>query len=77
MNADPAKGAARARSMDIVRLLVGIYGSREVFVSEYRVMLAERLIARSDYDTDRDVRTVELLKVRGGERQGARDCLWL
>lgn len=45
-------------------MLVGIYGSKELFVNEYRVMLAEKLLNKSDYDTDRDIRTLELLKVR-------------
>jgi anaphase-promoting complex subunit 2 len=44
-------------------MLVGIYGSKELFVNEYRVMLAEKLLNKSDYDTDRDIRTLELLKV--------------
>lgn len=49
--------------MDIISMLVGIYGSKELFVNEYRVMLAEKLLNKTDYDTDRDIRTLELLKV--------------
>ena len=34
------------------------------FVSEYRSMLAERLLAKGGYDCEREVRTLELLKIR-------------
>lgn len=30
-------------------------------------MLADRLMAKTDYDTDRDLHTLELLKLRFGE----------
>jgi anaphase-promoting complex subunit 2 len=30
-------------------------------------MLADRLLAKTDYDCDRELRTLELLKVRFGE----------
>ena len=55
------------RTTDIISMLVGIYGSKELFVSEYRVMLADRLLTRGGYDTDREIRTLELLKMRFGE----------
>lgn len=53
---------------DVVGMLVNIYGSRELFVSEYRSMLADRLLAKTDFDCDRELRTLELLKVRFGEQ---------
>jgi anaphase-promoting complex subunit 2 len=63
-----AAGAAPPpRRSDVVSLLVGIFGSRELCMSEYRALLAERLLARGGYDTERDVRTLELLKLRFGE----------
>lgn len=37
-------------------MLVGIYGSRDLFVNEYRVLLAERLLAALSYDCDKEVR---------------------
>ncbi len=58
-----AGGAAGA---DIVKLLIGIYGSKELFVDEYKRMLAGRLLARSDYECEREIRTLELLKLRWG-----------
>ena len=52
---------------DVLNMLVGIYGSRELFITEYRSMLSDRLLAKTDYDCDRELRTLELLKVRFGE----------
>jgi len=54
-------------STDIISLLVNIYGTKELFVSEYRSMLADRLLAKTNFDCDRELRTLELLKVRFGE----------
>ena len=53
---------------DVVGMLVNIYGSRELFVTEYRSMLADRLLAKTDFDCDRELRTLELLKVRFGDQ---------
>ncbi|GBG67407.1 hypothetical protein CBR_g543 [Chara braunii] len=63
VEADPSKTSRSRRMMDIISTLVGIYGSKELFVNEYRLMLADKLLAKSDYDTDRDIKTLELLKV--------------
>ena len=52
---------------DVVTLLVTIFGSRELFVGEYRALLAERLLGRAGYGAEREVRTLELLKLRFGE----------
>ena len=37
-------------------LLVNIYGSREMFVSEFRNLLADRLLQSQVYDISREVR---------------------
>eukprot|EP00644_Phytophthora_capsici_P001479 jgi/Phyca11/526540/estExt2_fgenesh1_pm.C_PHYCAscaffold_100100 len=67
IEADPTK-TSRSRSCDdILRILVNIYGSRELFVNEYRMMLADKLLQNVEFDTDRDVQTLELLKLRFGE----------
>jgi anaphase-promoting complex subunit 2 len=52
---------------DILSMLVGIYGSKELFVNEYRVMLADKLLANLAFDTDKEVHNLELLKLRFGE----------
>lgn len=48
-------------------MLISIYGSKELFVSEYRLMLAGKLLKKESYDTSREVATLELLKLRFGE----------
>lgn len=58
---------------DILSMLVSIYGSKELFVNEYRLMLADKLLANMDYDTDKELHTLELLKLRFGE-MSMRQC---
>ena len=64
-------GAGRGgsgKSSDILAMLVSIYGSKELFVNEYRLMLADKLLSSTtDYNTDQQVHTLELLKLRFGE----------
>ncbi|KAF1313781.1 Anaphase-promoting complex subunit 2, partial [Globisporangium splendens] len=67
IEADPSKTSRSRSSDDILRILVNIYGSRELFVNEYRMMLADKLLQNLEYNTDRDVQTLELLKLRFGE----------
>jgi anaphase-promoting complex subunit 2 len=55
------------RSGDILAMLVGIYGSKDLFVNEYRIMLADKLLGNLEYDTDKEVHNLELLKLRFGE----------
>lgn len=67
VDADPSRSSASRRHADVTSLLIDIFGSQEMFVNEYRSLLAERLLAMSDFDTDRDLRNVELLKFRFGD----------
>ena len=53
MEADPLKGSRNRRKVDILGMIVGIIGSKDQLVNEYRVMLAEKLLNKSDYDIDR------------------------
>lgn len=67
---DPMDATAAASSStrrDIISMLVNIYGTRDLFVNEYRQLLAERLLTKFSFDTHRDVRHVELLKLRFGD----------
>eukprot|EP00624_Nannochloropsis_granulata_P001879 evm.model.NODE_19120_length_25721_cov_24.254967.5 len=66
---------------DILWMLISIYGSKDLFVSEYRLMLAEKLLnlnlnakSLSDYDTDKEVIKLELLKRRFGEGGALQPC---
>lgn len=52
---------------DILSMLVSIYGSKDLFVNEFRLMLADKLLANLTFDTDQEVHTLELLKLRFGE----------
>jgi hypothetical protein len=49
-------GDRQQPQQDIISMLVSIYGSKEMFVSEYRSMLAERLLALSDFATEKEAR---------------------
>ena len=69
---DPVDAATTACSStrhggDIISMLVNIYGTRSLFVDEYRRLLADRLLTKFSFDTHRDVRHLELLKLRFGD----------
>ncbi|XP_076655702.1 anaphase promoting complex subunit morula [Halictus rubicundus] len=68
VDADPAKSAQR-RVSDIISMLVSVYGSQDLFVNEYRTLLADRLLSQLNYHTKREIRHLELLKIRFGENQ--------
>ncbi|KAF8399507.1 hypothetical protein HHK36_015374 [Tetracentron sinense] len=68
VEADPLKGSRNRRKIDVLGMIVGIIGSKDQLVNEYRVMLAEKLLNKSDYDIDSEIRTLELLKA--GAEQG-------
>ncbi|KAL0965447.1 hypothetical protein UPYG_G00281380 [Umbra pygmaea] len=61
------KTGSKRRSSDIISLLVSIYGSKEIFIEEYRTVLADRLLHQFNYYTAREIRNLELLKLRFGE----------
>lgn len=44
---------------------MNIYGSREMFVSEYRSLLADRLLQSLNYDMSREVCVVEVTPFQG------------
>lgn len=68
VDAAPQKETTKTdRSADIISMVVDIYGSKELFVKEYKTLLAERLLLNLDLNTDREIRNLELLKLRFGE----------
>nr|XP_056716683.1 anaphase-promoting complex subunit 2 [Euleptes europaea] len=69
VDADPGKSSSKRRSSDIISLLVSIYGSKDLFINEYRTLLADRLLHQFNYSSEREIRNVELLKLRFGEAQ--------
>ena len=57
----------RRPSGDTISLLTDIYGTKELFLSAYRSMLAEKLVHKIDFDCSNELKTLELLKIRFGE----------
>ncbi|UYV73708.1 ANAPC2, partial [Cordylochernes scorpioides] len=58
--------STRGTPADLMSLLSNIYGSSEVFVEEYRSLLAERLLSSMSFNCDRERRHLELLKLKFG-----------
>ncbi|GJE99308.1 Anaphase-promoting complex subunit 2 domain-containing protein [Phanerochaete sordida] len=52
---------------DIISTLISIYDSQELFVKELQILLAQRLLAITDGNFDRERRNIEILKIRFGE----------
>ena len=48
-------------------MLVQIYGSKKLFVTEYRRLLSQKLLKSGSFKTDDEVMTLELLELRFGE----------
>jgi anaphase-promoting complex subunit 2 len=48
-------------------MLVNIYGSKDMFVNEYKSLLAERLLSTYSYNMEKEIRYLELLKLRFGD----------
>ncbi|PNF17763.1 hypothetical protein B7P43_G06880 [Cryptotermes secundus] len=69
VDADPSKTSKSRRTSDIISMLVNVYGSKELFVNEYRTLLADRLLSQFSYNTEKEIRYLELLKLRFGESQ--------
>lgn len=61
------------KNADLLAMMVRIYGSNDLFVDEYRLMLADKLLATTDFDTEKDIHNLELLKIRFGE-MSMRQC---
>lgn len=65
------KSSKEKQSWDIISMLVTVYGSKEMFVHEYRNLLADRLLTHiiHSYNTEKEIRYLELLKLRFGDSQ--------
>uniref|UniRef100_A0A1B6GF83 Anaphase-promoting complex subunit 2 n=3 Tax=Cuerna arida TaxID=1464854 RepID=A0A1B6GF83_9HEMI len=69
VDADPSKTSKSRRTSDIISMLVNVYGSKELFVNEYRTLLADRLLSQYTYNTEKEIRYLELLKIRFGDSE--------
>ncbi|GAA5855220.1 hypothetical protein JCM5353_005046 [Sporobolomyces roseus] len=58
----------KSKGADVIQLLVSIYDSKEVFVKELQVLLAQRLLVIRDYSFDKEIENVTILKGRFGEQ---------
>ncbi|KIK83953.1 hypothetical protein PAXRUDRAFT_832015 [Paxillus rubicundulus Ve08.2h10] len=56
-----------SKTSDIISTIVSIYDSKDLFVKELQVLLAQRLLALKDGNVDRERRNIEILKIRFGE----------
>eukprot|EP01132_Coremiostelium_polycephalum_P002821 gene2821-3506_t len=66
-NPDPIEAHQKIQQYkDTISCLVNIYDSTDVFVTEYRSMLSNRLLSL-EYDLDKEIKIIELLKLRFGE----------
>uniref|UniRef100_A0A158R4U9 Anaphase-promoting complex subunit 2 n=1 Tax=Syphacia muris TaxID=451379 RepID=A0A158R4U9_9BILA len=55
------------QNADVFNMLVSVYGSKELFVKEYRQILAERLIKSWNREPQSEMRYIDLLKLRFSE----------
>ncbi|GAA5869819.1 hypothetical protein JCM3774_000505 [Rhodotorula dairenensis] len=58
----------KSKGADVIQLLVSIYDSKDVFVKELQVLLAQRLLAIRDYALEKESKNLETLKTRFGEQ---------
>ncbi|KAF9220918.1 hypothetical protein BS17DRAFT_713130 [Gyrodon lividus] len=56
-----------SKTSDIISTIVSIYDSKDLFIKELQVLLAQRLLALKDGNVDRERRNIEILKIRFGE----------
>uniref|UniRef100_A0A0K0G2R0 Anaphase-promoting complex subunit 2 n=1 Tax=Strongyloides venezuelensis TaxID=75913 RepID=A0A0K0G2R0_STRVS len=63
-DAPPGDSRFYRQSADLFNMLVSIYGSKELFVKEYRQLLAERLIEEEYADIEAEKGYLELMKRR-------------
>ncbi|KAJ2843915.1 Anaphase-promoting complex subunit 2, partial [Coemansia brasiliensis] len=57
---------AQRRDADVLSLLVSIYDTQDVFVDEFEAYLAKQLLNSVDFDTEREIKQVEMMKLRFG-----------
>ena len=61
---DNSSSSNRSNNMDTLALLVSIYDSTDLFIVEYRALLADKLLTSVGFITDHEVTNLELLKIR-------------
>ena len=56
----------KSKNSDVIGSLISLFESKDVFVKEFQNILGERLLQK-EYEFDREIRVLELLKLRFGE----------
>lgn len=56
----------KSKNSDVIGSLISLFDSKDIFVKEFQNVLGERLL-KKEYDFDREIRVLELLKIRFGE----------
>lgn len=56
----------KSKNLDVIGSLISLFESKDVFVKEFQKILGERLLKQA-YEFDREIRVLELLKLRFGE----------
>ena len=54
-------------NIDIVSILVNVFGSPEKFMEQYKRMLIERKITDNNFEIEQEIKNLELLKLKFGE----------
>ena len=60
--------SAKTRHMDTISTLVNIYGSPDQFIKVYQQMLDQRLLSSLNVSYESELRNLELMKLRFGEK---------
>lgn len=56
----------KSKNSDVIGSLISLFESKDIFVKEFQNILGERLL-KKEYEFDREIRVLELLKLRFGE----------
>ena len=56
----------KSKHFDVIGSLISLFESKEIFIKEFQSILGERLL-RKEHDFEREIRVLELLKLRFGE----------
>ena len=67
MSLSNADGNSFSSKSNIISMLVNIYGSKDMFVNEYKTLLADRLLSNYSYNMEKEIRNLELLKLKFGD----------
>ena len=60
-------GSHTSSKSNIITMLVNIYGSKDLFVNEYKSLLGDRLLSTFSFNMEKEIRNLELLKLRFGD----------